>query len=49
MSRLRRHLYQSARVLGDYEALASGNPQRILRRAKNKLLARALAKLKIWR
>jgi len=49
MSWARRSLYHAARVLGDVDALASGNPKRILRRAKNKLLGRLLGKLKIWR
>ena len=44
MSRLRRSLYRSARLLGDAEALGSGDPKRITRRAKNKLLARALGR-----
>ena len=43
MSRLRRSLYRSARLLGDAEALGSGDPKRITRRATNKLLALALA------
>lgn len=46
---LRRNLYRSARVLGDVEALASGNPKRIERRAKNKLVGRALGRAGLWR
>jgi hypothetical protein len=49
MSRLRRSLYRSARMLGDAEALASSNPKRITRRAKNKLLGRALGRSGFWR
>jgi len=49
MSRLRRLLYRDARRLGDVEALASGDPKRIERRAKNKLLGRALGRSGIWR
>jgi hypothetical protein len=49
MSRLRRSLYRSARMLGDAEALGSGNPKRITRRAKNKLLGRALGRSGFWR
>ena len=46
---LRRNLYRSARILGDAEAVASGDPKRIERRAKNKLLGRALGRSGIWR
>ena len=40
-------LYRYARLLGDAEALASGDPKRITRRAKNKLLGRALGPLRL--
>jgi hypothetical protein len=46
---LRGSLYRSARVLGDAEALASGNRKRIARRAKNKILGRALGHAGVWR
>jgi muconolactone delta-isomerase len=46
---LRGALYRSARVLGDVEAVASGSPKRITRRAKNKLVARVLARSGLWR
>lgn len=42
--KLRSSLYRSARILGDVEAVASGDPKRITRRAKNKLLGRALGR-----
>jgi muconolactone delta-isomerase len=47
--KLRGYLYKSARALGDAEAVASGDPRRIERRAKNKLLGRALGRAGIWR
>lgn len=46
---LRGNLYRSARLLGDMQAVASGNPKRIERRAKNKLIGRALERSGIWR
>ncbi len=41
--------YRAARVSRDIEALSSGNPRRIERRAKNKLLGRALGRAGVWR
>jgi hypothetical protein len=46
---LRSSLYRSARILGDAQALASGNRKRITRRAKNKLVGRTLARSGFWR
>jgi hypothetical protein len=46
---LRSNLYRSARILGDAQAVASGNPKRIERRAKNKLIGRALGRSGFWR
>jgi hypothetical protein len=46
---LRSNLYRSARILGDMQALALGNPKRIERRAKNKVIGRALGRAGIWR
>jgi hypothetical protein len=45
---LRGNLYRSARLLGDAQALASGNRKRIVRRAKNKVLGRALGRAGVW-
>jgi hypothetical protein len=46
---LARTLYRAARLANDAEVLASGNPRRIRRRAKNILLGRALARAGVWR
>jgi hypothetical protein len=42
-------LFRSARRVDDLEALASGNPKRIERRVKNRLIGRALGRLGFWR
>jgi hypothetical protein len=42
-------LYKTARTMNDIETIASGNPVKIMRRVKNKLIGRLLSKLKIWR
>lgn len=42
-------LFKSARTVDDIETLASGNPKRIERRAKNKLLGRVLGRAGMWR
>jgi hypothetical protein len=47
--RLRNSLYRSARIMGDVEALASGDSKRITRRAKNKLVGRLLGRAGFWR
>ncbi len=40
-------LYKLARTANDVEKIASGNPKRIARRAKNKVIGRKLVK-KLW-
>jgi hypothetical protein len=42
-------LFRAARRVDDLEVLASGNPKRIERRAKNRLLGRALGRAGFWR
>ncbi len=46
---LARTLYRAARIANNVETLASGNPRRIRRRAKNILLGRTLGRAGIWR
>lgn len=41
-------LYRLARTANDINALASGNPRRIARRARNKILGRALGRVYRW-
>jgi hypothetical protein len=42
-------LFRLARLSADAKALSSGGPKRIGRRAKNKLLGRALGRAGFWR
>jgi hypothetical protein len=42
--RLSSKLFRAARSVDDVEALASGDPKRIARRAKNKVVGRLLAR-----
>lgn len=42
-------LYRAARLSADARALSSGDPKRIARRAKNKIVGRALARAGLWR
>jgi hypothetical protein len=41
-------LYRTARLANDLSMVASGNPHRIARRAKNKIVGRAMARAGIW-
>lgn len=43
--RYSRKLYKTARTLNDIETLASGDPNRIIGQAKNKVLGHFLGKL----
>jgi hypothetical protein len=43
------NLYRTARLANDVSVIASGNPHRIARRAKNKIVGRALARGGFWR
>jgi hypothetical protein len=42
-------LFRAARIADDVEAVESGNPKRIARRAKNVVLGRALGRAGVWR
>ena len=42
-------MYSAARLANDLSTLASGNPNRIARRAKNKIVGRALGRAGLWR
>jgi hypothetical protein len=42
-------LYRTARLANDLSVVASGNPHRMARRAKNKIVGRAMARGSIWR
>jgi hypothetical protein len=47
--RLSAKLFRAARRVDDIEAIASGDPQRIARRARNRLVGRLLVGLGFWR
>lgn len=42
-------LYRAARVTNNIETVASGNPRRIARRAKNVTVGRTLGRAGVWR
>lgn len=42
-------MYAAARLANDVSTVASGNPHRIVRRAKNKIIGRALGRAGLWR
>jgi hypothetical protein len=43
------NLYRTARLANDLSTVASGNPRRITRRARNRIVGRALARGGLWR
>lgn len=43
------NLYGTARLANDISTLASGNPNRIARRVRNRIVGRALGRAGIWR
>lgn len=43
------NMYRAARLANDMSVIASGNPNRIARRARNKIVGRALARGGLWR
>ncbi len=45
----RPNFYRWARRLTNVQVLASGNPKRIGRRLKNKVVGRALGRARFWR
>lgn len=47
--KLTTQLYRLARLSNDIDALTGGDADRIARRAKNKLLGRALSRAGVWR
>ena len=42
-------LFRLARLSADAKAVASGDPKRVGRRAKNKLIGRTLGRAGLWR
>jgi muconolactone delta-isomerase len=42
-------MYAAARLANDISTLASGDPRQIARRAKNKIVGRALGRAGLWR
>lgn len=42
-------LFRVARLSADAKAVASGDPKRVGRRAKNKLVGRTLGRIGFWR
>ena len=49
MSKLTKRLTQAQKISRDADAALSGDPKRVVRRVRNRLLGRALAKVGFWR
>ena len=49
LSKLVRALTRAQMYARDVDAVTSGNPERVVRRVKNRLVGRALAKVGFWR
>lgn len=49
LPKLSSRLYRLSRRTNDAEVLLSGDPKRMERRVKNKLIGRALGRVKFWR
>jgi hypothetical protein len=49
LPKLSTRLYRLSRRTNDAEVLLSGDPKRMERRLKNKLIGRALGRAKFWR
>jgi len=47
LRKVRGSLYRGARILGDVNALISGNPRKIVKRVANKLIGRKLVS-RLW-
>lgn len=43
------NMYRAARLANDMSAITSGSPNRMARRARNKIVGRALARGGFWR
>jgi hypothetical protein len=42
-------LYRAARLSNNISAIASGNPRRVARRARNVIVGRSLGRAGVWR
>lgn len=49
MKRITTRLYRAARTANDIETVASGDPNKIARRIRNKVKGRLLTRVGVWR